>query len=89
MTTMWNSLKKLACLPEDTIICPGHDYTEENYKFALTIEPDNTQIKQALEQTCRKKSVFSTIAPELKTNLFLQAKTPEAFAKLRQRKDVF
>lgn len=89
MTTMWNSLKKLASLPKDTIVCPGHDYTEENYEFALTIEPENDLIKKALGQIYRKKPVFSTIGDELKTNVFLQAKTDQAFTKLRQAKDVF
>jgi len=40
-STMWSSLKKLKALPDETVVYPGHDYTEENYEFALTIEPHN------------------------------------------------
>ncbi|NHX28308.1 hydroxyacylglutathione hydrolase, partial [Escherichia coli] len=42
--TMWASLSKLAALPADTVICSGHEYTQSNAKFALTIEPDNPDL---------------------------------------------
>jgi len=39
----------IAALPDDTLIYPGHDYTEENYEFALTIEPDNKVVAKYLQ----------------------------------------
>jgi len=47
---MLNSLRKLASLPEATLVYCGHDYTVENYEFALSIEPSNQAIKQRLQQ---------------------------------------
>ena len=80
--TMWNSLQKVAALPDDTLVYPGHNYTEENYEFALTIEPDNTLVKKALKtikdwQKRGKPTVPSKIGQERATNVFLRAEEPE------------
>lgn len=92
--TMHQSLQKLAALPEDTLVYPGHDYTMENYQFALTTESANDAIKHRLEDIKRlqsegKATIPSTIAQERETNVFLLAKTEKDFAKLRKRKDAF
>jgi hydroxyacylglutathione hydrolase len=89
MTTMWQSLNKLKKLPRETIICPGHDYTEENYRFALTVEPGNEKIQAALSKWKQEKPASSILQAELKTNIFLKAKNAEEFAKLRRAKDVY
>lgn len=80
--TMWDSLQKLAALPDNTFVYPGHDYTEENYEFALTIEPENKIIQKLLEDIRKKQrqgkpAVPSTIAREKQTNIFLRSNTPE------------
>ena len=78
--TMWHSLQKLTALPDSTFLYPGHDYTKENYQFALTIEPRNKTIQKLLEdisQNQGKSAVPSTIALEKQTNVFLRADTPE------------
>ena len=85
--TMWNSLKKIAALPNDTLVYPGHNYTQENYQFALTIDPQNQPIRNLLGKA--NFTPPSTIAQEKQTNIFLQANTPQTFAKLRRRKDTF
>jgi glyoxylase-like metal-dependent hydrolase (beta-lactamase superfamily II) len=41
---MWESLSKLAALPPETLVCSGHEYTQANARFALTIEPDNAAL---------------------------------------------
>jgi hydroxyacylglutathione hydrolase len=79
---MWGSLKKIAALPDDTLVYPGHDYTEENYEFALTIEPNNTTTKKHLQeikelQNQGRLTVPSTVAQEKAANIFLRADTPE------------
>ena len=33
---------QLARLPDDTQVYPGHDYIENNLRFTLAREPDNT-----------------------------------------------
>lgn len=77
---MWDSLQKLAALPEETLVYPGHDYTEENYEFALTIEPENKTIQKLLEDIRQRdgiSAVPSTIAREKQTNVFLRSNRPE------------
>ena len=80
--TMWQSLQKIAALPDDTLVYPGHDYTEENFEFALTIEPDNDTLKERLAQIRQaqktgRPTVPSTIAREKSTNIFLRSGTTE------------
>ena len=80
--TMFDSLLKLASLPDDTLVYCGHDYTLENYEFALTIEPDNKAVRQRLQeikQTIKAGgfTVPSTISQEKTTNIFLRSGTNE------------
>ncbi|MBN2590203.1 MAG: hydroxyacylglutathione hydrolase [Sedimentisphaerales bacterium] len=88
--TMWNSFQKLAALPDDTKVYCGHDYTLENYKFALQEEPNNPLILKRITEIKQSQStVPSTIAREEATNVFVKAGNPEEFAKIRQKKDNF
>lgn len=80
--TMWESLQKLASLPDDTFVYCGHDYTVENYEFALSIEPDNETVKKRLSEIRHalkhgELSVPSSILQEKATNIFLRAESPE------------
>ncbi|MHC4104329.1 MAG: hydroxyacylglutathione hydrolase [Planctomycetota bacterium] len=80
--TMFDSLLTLASLPDDTLVYCGHDYTLENYEFAMTIEPDNKAVRQRLQeikQTIRAGgfTVPSTILQEKTTNIFLRSDTNE------------
>jgi hydroxyacylglutathione hydrolase len=82
MAQMWNSLSKLAALPEDTMICSGHEYTAANAKFALSIEPDNPRLisrVKAVEDARAKgaPTVPSRLGEELETNPFLRAGHPD------------
>ncbi len=84
------SLKKLASLPDETKVYCGHEYTLENYEFALQIEPNNPLIKELITEIKQgEQTIPSTIAQEKVTNIFLQANSAEVFAELRRRKDKF
>jgi hydroxyacylglutathione hydrolase len=77
-SVLWDSLMKIAALPDDTLVYPGHNYTEENYEFALTIEPENMLVKKALQEvrSCQKlgkPTIPSDIGREKATNVFLRA----------------
>jgi len=79
---MWQSLQTIADLPEETLICPGHNYTIENYQFALTIDPQNEIILGCLNSVMEnlvsnKPPVFTNIALEKQTNIFLRSDNPE------------
>ena len=53
MPQMWHSLLKLRALPDDMVFHCGHEYTQANIKFALTIEPDNADLKAAPRKPMR------------------------------------
>jgi hydroxyacylglutathione hydrolase len=74
---MYASLKKLAVLPTDTLVCCAHEYTLNNLKFALMIEPDNPNIPtyQAWCEAQRQQqlpTLPSTVGQELLVNPFLR-----------------
>jgi hydroxyacylglutathione hydrolase len=78
---MWRSLGKLRALPPKTRVYCGHEYTQSNARFALTVEPEN----QALIARARrvdalraegKSTVPGTMAEESATNPFLRADRP-------------
>ena len=78
---MFNSLKKLAALPQDTKIYCGHEYTLANARFALTIDPDNQRLRQRAAEVERlraegKPTLPTTIGEELATNPFLRWNDP-------------
>jgi hydroxyacylglutathione hydrolase len=87
---MMRSLSKLTALPDDTRIYFGHEYTENNLRFALTLEPHNAALQEkyawAVQQTRQHlPTVPTTLASEQATNPFLRWKSPELRATLRQR----
>ena len=89
---MFESLYKLNSLPENTKIYSAHEYTENNLKWALTLESNNISILKRLKRVQDKRqkgisSLPSTISEERKTNLFLRAKNVEEFTMLRRHKD--
>ncbi len=78
---MWASLSKLAALPDETIVCSGHEYTQSNAKFAVTVDPDNAALQQRMIDIDRARAegrptVPSTLALEQATNPFLRAADP-------------
>jgi hydroxyacylglutathione hydrolase len=88
--TMVASLGKLAALPDSTQVYCGHEYTEKNLRFALTLEPGNEALKKKHEwsvkaRTENKFTVPSTIGDEKKTNPFLRTDSLELRANLKKR----
>ncbi|MGH1368477.1 MAG: hydroxyacylglutathione hydrolase [Maritimibacter sp.] len=84
---MWGTLQRLAALPDDTLICSGHEYTTANAKFAQSIEPDNPWLKERMADIseAREKgrpTVPSMLDMEKATNPFLRANLPEVKALL-------
>ena len=82
---MWASLQKLASLPDDTVVYCGHDYTDDNRAFALSVAPEDSRLQEA----ARLGRHHSCMAEERRTNIFLLAPDARAFADLRYRKDQF
>ena len=105
---MFSSLNKIKNLPPDTNIYCGHEYTNSNLNFCLEYDPKNTHLKNKKIDIEKKLSsnqptIPSTIADEIKTNIFLRCDDPEikhslglkdssdveVFSKLRDLKDSF
>lgn len=100
---MWASLVRLNALPGDTLICSGHDYCTGNGAFALSVDPDNTDLHQRLAAVTEGQMPCAPASLDLerRTNPFLQvaalretlgmtgASDVEVFARLRQMKDAF
>ena len=81
MPQMHESLQKLAALPPETLIFSGHEYTAANAKFALTIDPENSDLISRAETVAAanaagEPTVPSTLAEELATNPFLRSHDP-------------
>jgi hydroxyacylglutathione hydrolase len=78
---MWNSLLKLRALPDETRLCCGHEYTQSNARFALSLEPERTALlRRAAEvDLLRARGAASlpvTLGEEKQTNPFLRADDP-------------
>ncbi|WP_095588579.1 hydroxyacylglutathione hydrolase [Actibacterium ureilyticum] len=79
---MWDSLCKLAALPDETRVYSGHEYTQSNMKFALSIDPDNaalTSRSKAVDaaRDAGQPTVPALLSEERATNPFLRAHLPE------------
>ncbi len=86
---MYESLARLAQLPDATRVCCGHDYTVENLVFARTIEPDNDQICEQLKRARQAPMSDSTMGQEKQTNVFLRSRSVQEFVQCRKLKDTF
>jgi len=79
---MWDSMLRLRALPPETMVYSGHEYTSNNARFALTIEPDNPKLisRDKAITAARAKgeaTVPSQLGLEVATNPFLRADTAE------------
>jgi hydroxyacylglutathione hydrolase len=79
---MWASLSKLMKLPDDTKIWCGHEYTQSNGRFALSIEPGNQALKARMDEVnaqraVGKPTVPATLGLEKQTNPFLRPDSAE------------
>ena len=100
---MWASLSRLNALPDETLICSGHDYCSGNAAFALTVDPDNAALRERMRAIAEAASPCApaTLALERATNPFLRvaalreglgmegADDAAVFARLRSMKDAF
>ena len=102
---MYDALcRKLAALPDDMRVFCGHEYTEGNLRFALTVEPDNQAIVEKLERVAAiranaaadwhdakpdEMTIPSTIGEERETNPFMRAENAQELGRIRRLKDNF
>ncbi|MDE1987678.1 MAG: hydroxyacylglutathione hydrolase [Alphaproteobacteria bacterium] len=95
---MHASLAKLMTLPDDTAVYCGHEYTLNNARFALTLEPGNKDLQARMREVEAARAnghptVPSDIGLEKRTNPFVRTGSSEIRATLKMDKaeavDVF
>jgi hydroxyacylglutathione hydrolase len=91
---MFQSLARLAALPDETRLYCAHEYTLSNGRFAVHAEPGNADIADRLAAVEQLRSrgqitVPTTVAAERATNPFVRARDWHEFARLRTSKDSF
>jgi hydroxyacylglutathione hydrolase len=91
---MFGSLRALDALPGETLVCCGHEYTESNARFALSVDGGNAALRAMAEAAAAlrrdgKPTVPTTLARERQANPFLRALDAARLAELRSAKDSF
>ena len=89
---MYDNMRKLEALGDDTAIYCAHEYTLSNARFAVTVEPDNAALQQRVSDVVAARergeaTVPTTIALERATNPFMRARSVEELAARRAAKD--
>ncbi|MFH1038137.1 MAG: MBL fold metallo-hydrolase [PVC group bacterium] len=77
------SLARLLALPDETVIYPGHDYTDRSLRRAMLIEPENEDIRH-FQSAYRPPPVVSTIGAERKINPYIRTDEPPVVAYLEK-----
>ena len=85
---MQASLQKLMALPDNTKVYCGHEYTESNLRFAMSVEPKNPKLVSRFERVQRLRArgvstVPSTMEEEKQTNPFLRWDSKEIQASVK------
>ena len=75
---MYRSLHAFDDLPDETLVCCGHEYTQANAKFALHADPGNQALQARAKEVERlraagKPTIPSRLGEERAANPFLRA----------------
>ncbi|RYP09018.1 hypothetical protein DL764_001514 [Monosporascus ibericus] len=94
--------EKLAALPDDTKVYPGHEYTKSNVKFGISVlQSEAVKKLQAFAENNKETQGQFTIGDEKQHNVFMRVEDPEiqkatgrtdsveVLAKLREMKNNF
>lgn len=91
---MFEAFQYYKNLPDNTSVYFGHEYTQANGEFCLSVAPDNEELKNRMLEVNKMRAQYeptvpTTIGLEKKTSVFMMAETAEHFAELRSKKDQF
>jgi hydroxyacylglutathione hydrolase len=91
---MFQSLGRIAALPDDMRLYCAHEYTLSNARFAAHAEPGNAAVAERLGKVKRMRergeiTVPTSVAEERATNPFVRSSDWQEFARLRADKDSF
>jgi hydroxyacylglutathione hydrolase len=90
---MLDSLGKLRSLPDHTRVWCAHEYTLNNLKFALTVDPNNADLKQRYQEVAENRSqdiptIPALLGTEKLTNPFLRWDSPALEISMDSRESV-
>ena len=93
-TQMFANMQRFATLDDATNVYCGHEYTQSNGRFALSVDPDNAALIARMRdvdalRAAGEATVPTTIGAERATNPFLRAADADELARLRAAKDAF
>lgn len=82
MEEMYASVSQFKSLSPSTYLYCGHEYTESNARFAMSVEPGNRALQQRAAAVTKlrqdgKMTCPTTIGEELQTNPFLRTDSAE------------
>ncbi|KQT31963.1 hydroxyacylglutathione hydrolase [Sphingomonas sp. Leaf412] len=91
---MFGNMQRYAAMPDATRVYCGHEYTQSNGRFALSVDPGNDALATRMADVDRRRAageatVPTTIGEERATNPFLRAADAAELARLRSGKDAF
>lgn len=89
---MFDNMQRFATLPDETLVYCAHEYTLSNARFAITVDPENTDLAARLAavecaRDAGEATVPTDIGKERATNPFFRAKNAEELAHIRALKD--
>jgi hydroxyacylglutathione hydrolase len=89
---MHASFARLRALPGDTRVLCGHEYTENNLRFAAHVEPGNAAVARARGRAAALRArgepaIGTTLDEESASNPFLRTASPEIRATLGLARD--
>jgi len=85
---MYDSLRRLAALPDETWVCCAHEYTQDNLRFAWSLEPGNEALAERIREVWALRAeggctIPSRLGSERQTNPFLRCDAEELVASVR------
>lgn len=91
---LFHSIQPLKILPDDTLVCCGHEYTADNARFCLSIDPENEALIARAAEVERQRAEGRPTVPvrlgdEMRANPFLRAHDAATFARYREAKNSF
>ena len=74
---MFESLEKIKNLPKNTMMYCGHEYTEKNGQFCISIDKENVRLRNRIEDAKNKiqkklPTLPIALGEEIETNIFLR-----------------
>ena len=87
---LYSSFKHINTLPADALLYPAHEYTANNLRFGLSIEPNNIAMQAALEIALEQMqnnhpTLPVSLAHERKVNVFLRVDNLEVITGVKAK----